>query len=235
MLKALLFDLDNTLLSSDVKTFMGHYFRILASKFAHLVPPDELVKQIMSSTKAVIDNLDPTKTNWDVFFESFSPKIGRSPEELWPIFKDFYVHDFEKLRIYTEVKPEARPIMEEAFARGFEVVIATNPLFPEIAVRQRLKWAEVGDFDYKLITTLENMHFCKPHVEYYEEILEKISCQAQECMMVGNDFEEDIVPASEVGIKTFWVTEKSRYAMDKAGFYGSLADFKRLLESGKLI
>jgi len=234
MIKALFFDLDGTLLSSNVAVFMRHYFRILTPKFTHLIPPGRLVKQIMSSTRATIDNLDSAKTNWEVFFEDFFPKIGYSPAEVMPLFGDFYAHDFEKLRPYAEARPEARPIMKEAFARGYDVVIATNPLFPMTAIRQRLDWAVIGDFDYKLVTALENMHFCKPHPEYYEEIMAKIGRRDQECMMVGNDCGEDIAPASEVGMKTFWVTEDAQNAMAKTEPYGSLADFKRLLESGKL-
>lgn len=234
MIKALLFDLDGTLLSSDVETFMRHYFQVLTPKFAHLFPAERLVEQIMSSTRAMIGNTDPAKTNREAFVEDFFPRIGYSLEELMPTFDDFYAHDFAKLRAYVKAKPEARPTVEEAFAQGYEVVIATNPLFPMTAIRQRLDWVGMNDFDYKLITAFENMHFCKPHPEYYEEIATEIGHRSEECMMVGNYFEEDIVPALEAGMKTFWVTDDVRSAGSRAELHGSLADFKRLLESGDL-
>ena len=54
-------------------------------------------------------------------------------------------------------------------------------------------------------TTYENSRFCKPNPAYYEEILEKIGCRAEECAMVGNDVDEDMV-AGKLGMKTFLLT-----------------------------
>ena len=127
--------------------------------------------------------------------------------------------------------------MEEVFAQGYKVVIATSPVFPLTAIEQRLEWAGVRDFDYALITSYENMHACKPHLPYYQEILSKIGCRAEECLMVGNSFEEDIAPATELGIMAFWVVEAKQgitKPSSQAVRQGPLADFGRLIESGGL-
>ena len=81
------------------------------------------------------------------------------------------------------------------------------------------------------------MHACKPHLAYYREILDKIGCRADECLMVGNSLEEDIAPAIKLGIKSFWVVD-AKPAITKptlqADWQGSLADFGRLIERGRL-
>jgi len=48
------------------------------------------------------------------------------------------------------------------------------------------------------------MHFCKPHPEYFEELLRHLGKTARECVMIGNDPAKDM-PASKVGITTFYV------------------------------
>ena len=95
-------------------------------------------------------------------------------------------------------------MMQQVFERGLKVVVATNAVFPMIALQQRLDLAGVGHFDYELITSYEVMHFCKPHPEYYQEIAATIGVKPEECLMVGNDIGEDL-PAGTIGMKTFLV------------------------------
>ena len=56
-------------------------------------------------------------------------------------------------------------------------------------------------------TTYEDCHFCKPNPKYYQELLEKLQLKPEECVMVGNDFDEDIVPTEGLGMKTFLLTD----------------------------
>jgi FMN phosphatase YigB (HAD superfamily) len=85
---------------------------------------------------------------------------------------------------------------------GYEVALATNPIFPSIATRKRISWTGLDYNDFKLVTTYENSSFCKPNLKYYEEILSKLGYQANECLMVGNDVAEDMI-ASKLGMKVF--------------------------------
>ncbi len=233
-IKAILFDLDDTLIASDMKTFLPHYFRALTAKLAHLVPPQKLIDQLLHSTSAMMADDHPSKTNQQVFFENFFPRIGIGREILSPLFDDFYQHDFGQLRDLTQVKPEAREIVSGLFARGYEVIIATQPVFPLTAIRQRLEWGGVGDFPYRLITSYENRHFSKPSISYFREILRLIGRQPPECLMVGNDFDHDILPATKIGMKTFWVTEAAPQNPEwpaEADYSGTLSDLGRLVES----
>lgn len=83
-----------------------------------------------------------------------------------------------------------------------------------------------------LITTYENMHNCKPSPRYYLEIAEKIGREPEECVMVGNDAEADIVPAAAAGMSTFYLVcdgEDSSAAV--ADYRGTLEDFRALMRS----
>ena len=107
---------------------------------------------------------------------------------------EFYANGYPALRQYTRRKPEACQVVEKAFDLGYDVVIATNPLFPATAIEQRLEWADLADFPYRLVTTYENSRACKPNLLYYEQILENIGHCADACLMVGDE-DRDMIAA----------------------------------------
>ena len=84
-------------------------------------------------------------------------------------------------------------------------------------------------------TDYETMHASKPNPAYYREIAATIRCAPEDCVMVGNEVMNDIVPAKRAGMKTFWVTEVAEFPTDvPADWRGTLEDFGRLLERGEL-
>jgi len=58
----------------------------------------------------------------------------------------------------------------------------------------------------ELISSYEYNHYCKPHLEFYIEVLESLQKQPEQCMMVGNDVKDDLV-ASKLGIQTYLITD----------------------------
>ena len=212
MLKAILFDLDDTLLGNSMETFMPAYFQLLASYAAHLIPPERLLSELMRASRAMIANDGAGPTNEESFAAIFYPALGQERAELEPLFERFYADEFPKLRSLMQPRPEARPLVEWAFERGFQVVIATNPLFPRTAIEQRLDWAgvPVGAWlprPYALVTTYENMHATKDHPAYYREILAHLGRQPDECLMIGDNWQWDVVQSAAVGIPAYWIAE----------------------------
>ncbi len=226
-IRAVLFDLDDTLLENNVERFLKAYFGLLTPHMAHLVPPEKFISALIHATHAMIKNNDPAITNQQAFIDDFFPRVGRTAEEMMPLFDDFYAAEFGKLRSLTRPNPSARAAIQAAFDAGCDVVIATNPVFPETAIRQRMEWAGVSDFSFKLITSYEVMHAAKPDSRYYREVLEHIGRSPDECFMVGDDWGNDIVPAMKIGLQVFWVhtTTDSMNDLDPS-VRGTLAEFK---------
>jgi len=226
---AILFDLDGTLLDNHMDVFLPHYFRRLADRVSHILPPDRFIARLMQGSQAMMDN-DGGMTNEEVFAEAFFPLAGHSREEMEPIFMDFYAHDFPALRQYTSRKPEARSVVQAAFDRGHDVVIATNPLFPATAVQQRLEWAGVADFPYRWVTTYENSRACKPNLLYFWHILEAIGQPPEACLVVGDE-NMDMV-AAHLGCATYLVpgpaTELAPTTPEPT-YRGTLADVGEML------
>jgi len=228
-LKAILFDLDGTLIDVDLKRFVPEYLKLLASTVSHLVRQSKFISKLLIASEAVNKN-DGSKTNEEVFETTFFPSIGYTREEINPLFDKFYEDDFSKLRQYTRQKPAARRVMEYVFKKDYVVVIATTPLLPETAMRQRLQWAGVGDFPYRLITTIENSYSNKPNLSYYQSIIDYIDVPAEKCLMVGDEAKDMV--AANLGIKTYLVkSDNTEMTPDvpEPNYRGTLADLEQLL------
>ena len=204
-LRAILFDLDGTLLENDMDAFITAFLRRLMPHVAHRVAPETFVQAWMSATQMMLRNNDPSLTNQDVFDLGFYPHVGALRDELWPSIQAFYATSYHGLRGLTKPRPGARETIQAMLDAGLDVVIATNPIFPATAVQQRLDWADVGDLPYALVTSSENMHAAKPNLHYYRQILDAIGRAPGECLMVGDDFVNDVQPCARLGLRTYWV------------------------------
>jgi FMN phosphatase YigB (HAD superfamily) len=147
------------------------------------------------------------RTNEQAFAAAFAPYLGRPWPELKAFFHRFYEDRLPELRDCTRPHPDARHTVQACLDAGYQVVIATNPLFPARAIEHRMEWAGVGDMPFALVTAYENMHTCKPSPAYYVEIAELLNVLPAACLMAGNDVRRDIAPAKEAGMVTFLVDE----------------------------
>jgi FMN phosphatase YigB (HAD superfamily) len=235
MLRAVLFDLDDTLLGNSMDRFLPAYFEELTRHLAHLVPPRHLVSELMRATAAMNANDDETITNEEAFASAFYPAMERNRSTLELAFQQFYAEEFPKLEELTQQRPEARTLVSSALEQGLKVVVATNPMFPRIAVEQRLAWAgvPVDEFDYALVTTYEDMHATKSSPLYYREILDRVNVRAEDALMVGDDWDMDVVPASVVGLHIYWTTEHEGIpaSVPQLAGHGTLSDLWSLVQT----
>lgn len=202
-----LFDLDGTLLPMDVDVFTNAYFAELAKKAAPYGYTDvkALVAAVWNGTKAMVQN-DGTVSNCERFWSSFAQEMGETALEMRPVFDDFYAREFDRVKAFVGENPLARTVIDALKQKGYEVVLATNPIFPLVGVETRLTWLGLTAGDFSLVTSYENASFCKPNPDYYREILRKTGRRAEECMMVGNDTGEDLAAAA-LGMDFYLVTD----------------------------
>lgn len=202
----LLFDLDGTLLPVGPDFFAVDYPEAVAPYFKHIIEPAAFKEVLFKSTFDMINNRDPQLLNIDAFGISFQRRAGYSWKRVWPVFERFYNEEFPKLQTLVPESKVARSIVEACVSQGWEIVVATNPVFPEVAIRERMKWCGIEDFPWEFITTIDDMHFCKPHIEYYQEIIDRLGLVPSNCVMIGNDMQEDMV-AGKLGIKTIFIED----------------------------
>jgi FMN phosphatase YigB (HAD superfamily) len=206
-LKALLLDLDDTLIDNAMDTFIPAYFRALETFVAGVVEPGRFIEELLKATRAMDGNDGAGVTNEEIFASAFYPALGVPREEMEPLLARFYNEAFPRLAPLTGRRPAAPKIVEWAKGRGLQVVIATNPLFPRTAIEQRMAWGGVGVdlFDYELVTCYENSHATKSSPAYFREIVDFLGRQPGECLMVGDNWGWDVACAGEAGIPSFWI------------------------------
>ena len=201
-LKAILFDLDGTLLPMDQSAFIKDYFGRLVRRIAPLgYAPDDIVNAIWAGSAAMVKN-DGQRTNEEAFWDSFASVFGERIRKEEPHFAAFYREEFDEVRHSCGFLPEAASLIKTLKEMGYRLILATNPLFPSAATECRIRWAGLSSTDFELFTTYENSRFCKPNLRYYEEILALQGLSPDECLMVGNDVAEDMV-AEKLGMRVF--------------------------------
>lgn len=206
MMRAILFDLDGTLLDLDLDAFLSRYFAALrksAASVPGLGDGVDALAAITMSTQAMFAH-HPGTTNRDVFFSDFLARTGVDLDTHWGAFEDFYREVFPGLRGSALPAPGARKAVQTALSLGLRVAIATNPIFPLAAVEHRLAWAGLSDLPFDLITTYEIMHACKPRPEYYLQTASMLGTAPHRCLMVGDDASLDMT-ASATGMRTWFV------------------------------
>lgn len=205
-MKAVLFDLDGTLLPMDQDAFVQLYFGQLAAKLApHGYDPEKLVAAIWGGTKAMVKN-DGSCTNEDAFWRYFASRFGEAARQDEPLFDAFYRHEFAQAQKACGYTEQANKLVQAAKEKGLRCALATNPIFPDIATSRRIEWAGLNKADFELYTTYENSRFCKPNPAYYQAILDQMGLKGEDCLMIGNDGAEDTA-ALQVGIRVFLLTD----------------------------
>jgi FMN phosphatase YigB (HAD superfamily) len=209
MTLTLLLDLDDTLLHNPTDQFLPAYVRALAGHLAPYILPDKMVPRLLHATDQMIAKDDSCETLKTTFDEDFYPPLGLQKDDLANVLLDFYQNKYDSLRSFTSPLPFSKTVVDFAFKKGWRVVIATNPLFPLIAVEKRLQWAGIPatDYPYALITSYESMHFAKPNPAFYAEILGQLGWQEGPVAMVGDSLQDDLSPSSSLGIPGYYLGE----------------------------
>lgn len=210
MLKAVLFDLDDTLLANDMAVFLPPYLEALSGYARPLIEPKRFLAALHRSITAMTNTPDGRRTNREVFWDSFCELTELAHAQTEPFLAGYYVEQFAKLKACTRPVPGARELIDHCFERGLKLALATNPIFPRTAIEQRLSWTGIALDRFTLVTSYEEMHSTKPSPRYYQEIVAALGCQPEEALMVGNDPEQDIAPALAAGLRAVWVTNGSK-------------------------
>ena len=204
MIKNIFYDLDGTLLPMDMDEFTNFYFVRLVKKTApYGYEAESMIANIWKGTRAMVLN-DGTKTNEEAFWDDFTKNMGK-PLEDKAIFTDFYANEFNEAIAVVHPDERIPKLIKTVKAMGFTQTLATNPIFPEVATVNRIRWAGLDREDFTTFTTYEHCRYCKPTVNYYLELCKELGFKPEETLMVGNDVDEDMI-AETIGMKVFLIT-----------------------------
>ena len=212
-MNTILFDLDGTLIPMQQDQFTKAYFTELIKKVAHLgYGKEDFIPAIWKGTGAMIKN-DGKSLNCEVFWNVFSEIYGVEALSHTPVFDDFYSNEFDNVKNIVPTPCSRREMIDSLKAKGYQLVLATNPVFPACAVSTRLKWLDLRMDDFAIVTSYENSRYCKPNLKYFETILEQLGLSVSDCMMIGNNTLDDMA-AAKMGMRCFLVTDHLENSID---------------------
>lgn len=231
MIKAVLFDMDDTLLDIDLGAFIVEYLagksRILGR--AARRPAIALGLPFAQSYLAVSSSRrTDSLTNEQVFNERFLATSG-IPLDDPAIVEAVTFYEREILphhntrAIHARPRPGGLAAIGCAEKLGLTVALATNPSFSEACVRCRMGWAGVADYPFARISHMGNSTRLKPNAGYYQEFVSALGLAPEECLMVGNDRSRDF-PKPDIGLATLFVGRGPVRSAAWAGDMSALAE-----------
>lgn len=227
--KAILFDLDGTLLPMDMDKFTTGYFKKLYKEVMHYgITPEVFTDAVWKGTYAMMKN-DGSDTNRDVFWKTFEALTGLDSNEIDPICLKFYSNAFKTAIEFTSPNPFAKDAVKLAHEKADKVILSTNPIFPWPGQVTRLEWLGLTPNDFDLVTSYEEERFCKPNPMYFISIMERMGLKPEECLVIGNDEREDMYCASKAGMDCFLITD-TMIANKDYPWDGNKGTFAELME-----
>lgn len=254
MIKAILFDLDNTLLWDDKSVAEAFKATCLLAQKKYGINPKVLEKKVRKHAR----DLYATYETYP-----FTQMIGINPfEGLWGDFAD----KGESFRELRELAPAYR---KNAWKKGLQDVGVNDTVFGEVLAerfpieRKNHPYVYPGTFEeldklkgkYQLmlitngspdlqqtklrITPELKSYFDhivisgafgkgKPDSAIFEYALRHLSAQQDEVMMVGDNLMTDILGASRIGIASTWINRDHKETNEVVPTY-EIADLKELL------
>lgn len=198
--RAVLFDLDGTLLPLDIGRFIKRYLGALVPFYQRALGLDVL-PAVMGGVKKIVAS-DGARTAADVYYGWLEAELGVPRARLAELYEEFVAEACPALGDGVVPDPAARAAVEACLAAGQIAALATNPFFPRSFVELRCRWGGLEPARFRAITTLETARFCKPHPGYYREVAALLGVEPNECLMIGNDVAMDLAPAAQVGMAT---------------------------------
>jgi len=228
----LLLDLDGTLLDVEMRSFLEAFFPLAAAHFGEPGEARRIARAMGDAARAMMEARDGARTVDLVFLDTFAAAVGCTPAEARARFAAFYRGEFERMRRFVRPLPGARSFVDDALARGCELVLATNPVFFLEPILARVRWAGLADVPFALVTGAELMFWTKPHAGYFRQILAMTGRRPEQCLMVGDDPKMDMA-AKESGIATWLAVGEGSAAReaplaDRRGTLAELADWLRV-------
>ena len=202
-LRAVLFDLDNTLLdflrmkrlASDAAA------RAMVAAGADFPFPSEEAGDILFGE--YLQDIEG-----DTVFEAFlrrhhQQKLSLNQHQIDKITAAAVNAYMEAKRLHLQAYPTVKRTLLELARRGLRMGVVTDA--PRFKAYQRLDAAGLTDFfDFVLTSTDHGEH--KPHERPFQEALDLLSMRPQEVLMVGDWPERDMDGAKAVGMQTAWAS-----------------------------
>lgn len=230
-LKAVVFDMDDTLLDINLGAFIGMFALDVTTLLAQIArKPVVSLFPAMGNAMLELNNGERAESDMRTNREFFADELERRSGVpiLEPAISDvieYYEREILPKKndrlVSAHPRRGAHEAIEAALNRGKRIALLTNPSFSRACIECRMGWGDLLDVPFELVTTWDNSTRVKPSADYYRDSLAKLGLAPEETLMVGNDPKRDF-PSPAIGLKTAYVGNGRQ---PNALWAGSMADF----------
>lgn len=214
MLRAVLFDIDDTLfdhrhsarvslqmLQAEFPALAGVPIEVL--ELAHLEILNDVHDQVLAGT---ITQEAARENRFTMLLARFGAEC--SAEERSRI-REAYRQSYRAAR---RAMDGVIPLLQELHARGLKIGVISNNLVEEQL--DKLETCGLTGFIDSL-TISEEAGMTKPDPRIFYLALERLGCAAEEVVMIGDAWQNDIVPARKLGMRTIWFNGYGLQSLDE--------------------
>lgn len=189
-IKAVLFDLDNTLLDRT-HTFERFTRGLLDRYFGHMESTDEVFARIVELDE---DGYKDKRALFDELIEELPWSVRPEPGELMAYYKVEYVRN-------AALKEHAQEIIAHVRTR-FKTGLITNG-------RTEIQYGKIDRLGirtgFDVILVSEEAGVKKPDARIFEMALDRLGLKPDQCVYIGDHPVNDIEAAAKLGMETVWV------------------------------
>lgn len=212
-IRAVLFDLDGTLLQVRMSLFIPRYVAGVAEYFSGHAEPERFRSVFLEGVRALIAEPEGESTNEMRLLRFLNEQLGIEADFFRAQMEQYRQQRVEDLAEMTAPIPAAAELVDLCRRLGQKIVLATNPVFPLFMVDARRRWSGLEEVCFDHVTSYENSRYCKPSLHYYREVAAAIGIAPEQCLMVGNDSNHDLA-AMGAGMTTYLV---DTYLVERPG------------------
>jgi len=204
MLRAVLFDLDDTLFDHrhSSREALSVLQREYYSDIGHvnIVELETVNLEILNSVhvEVLAGTLTPDEARakrFGMLFRKYG--LTYSEETLREVAALYRLH----YQLSRRATPGARSLLHAIRDRGIKTAIVSNNLVEE--QMEKLHHCELLNL-LDSITISEEAGFSKPDARIFQIAIDRLESKPEESIMIGDSWENDIIGAQSIGIKALW-------------------------------
>lgn len=223
MVKAVVFDLDDTLISES------HYQKSAQDAvFLHLQNLAGISLEKIKSESEIAE-----KAPRDQYFQRLLPRLGlTASSQMVSDLINVHRGHLPSISWY----PDVLPTLEQLRLRGFKLGVITDGY--AVAQHQKLQAVKAAEyFDAIVVSDDLGREYWKPHQKTFLTMASQLGVEAQEMMYVGDNPEKDFFISSSLPITTVRITRTDSLKGDRGYYEGVVEDYvvKSLLEIVELL
>lgn len=215
MMKAAIFDIDNTLYNFDRvhRTAMDALETYTKENFG--IEKEELAGLIRKCTDIMLERIGgdcAAQHNRLLRFQCFLEQIGST--DYWKAMEMYHLY-WDTVIELMEPEPGMISLLSRMKERGIRLGIGSDMT----AYIQYKKLEKLGVLQYlDFIVTSEEAGAEKPMPRFFELCVRKAGCRPEECVFIGDSLKKDVIGSAQSGLIGTWYNPGRKEAKEAEGY-----------------